>query len=193
MFSPTLDPVKHVTDHYIVSSASISSIKEAIVELGVVTTEMYYEDPYLNTSTGGYYYSGSNTINHGVAIVGWDDNYSTANFDSGNPVPGSNGAWIVKNSWGDTWGTSWGGTWNGDGYFYISYENTDINDNCHAFKATGIEYENIYSYDPLGSMGSMGYGITDTDWGANVFTASGDETLKAVSFYAVSHSTEYTG
>ena len=90
--SPTLDPVKHVTDHYIVSSASMSSIKEAIVEFGVVTTNIYYSDTYLNTSTGGYHYSGGNSINHGVAIVGWDDNYSTANFDSGNPVPSSNGA-----------------------------------------------------------------------------------------------------
>ncbi len=38
-------------------------------------------------------------INHGVCIVGWDDNYDANNFKT--PAPGK-GAWIAKNSWGST-------------------------------------------------------------------------------------------
>jgi C1A family cysteine protease len=72
----TLPAVKHVNNFLSVSSASISSIKEAIVEYGVVFADMYYDDPYFKSSTNGYYYSGSSDINHGIAIVGWDDNYS---------------------------------------------------------------------------------------------------------------------
>ena len=38
-------------------------------------------------------------MNHGVCIVGWDDNYDRNKFKK--QAPG-NGAWIVKNSWGST-------------------------------------------------------------------------------------------
>lgn len=36
---------------------------------------------------------------HGVTIVGWDDNYSKANFKKDHQPP-ADGAWLVKNSWG---------------------------------------------------------------------------------------------
>lgn len=39
-------------------------------------------------------------IDHDVSIIGWDDNYSIDNF-SENARPTSNGAWIVRNSWGE--------------------------------------------------------------------------------------------
>ncbi len=178
--SPVLSPVKHVKNYLSVSSASILSIKEALVEHGVVFADMHFDDPYFKSSTNGYYYSGSSDINHGIAIVGWDDSYSKANF---NTPPSNNGAWIIKNSWGTDWGNS--------GYFYISYEDSKINNDCYVYQATDIEYENLYSYDPLGRISVSGYGV-DTAWIANVFTSSGDESLNAVSFYAASHSAEYT-
>ncbi|HQB09692.1 MAG TPA: lectin like domain-containing protein [bacterium] len=178
--SPVLSPVKHVKNYLSVSSANIASIKEAVVEHGVVFADMHFDDPYFKSSTNGYYYSGSSDINHGIAIVGWDDNFSKTGFNS---APLSDGAWIVKNSWGTGWGDS--------GYFYISYEDSKINNDCYVYQATDIEYENLYSYDPLGRISVSGYGV-DTAWIANVFTSSGDESLNAVSFYAASHSAEYT-
>lgn len=55
----------------------------------------------------------SKTTNHSVLIVGWDDNYSASNFNS-KCRPSSDGAWLIRNSWGDC--NSMGG------YFWISYE-----------------------------------------------------------------------
>lgn len=40
-------------------------------------------------------------VNHAVVLVGWDDNV------------GTNGAWILRNSWGTNWGE--------EGYMYIGY------------------------------------------------------------------------
>lgn len=37
---------------------------------------------------------------HAVSIIGWDDNYSIDNF-SEEAKPEANGAWIVRNSWGE--------------------------------------------------------------------------------------------
>ena len=101
--SLTFPAVKHVKNFLSVSSASISSVKEAVVEHGVVFTSMYHNDSYYNSGTKGYYYSGAETINHAISIVGWDDNYSKTNF---NTPPSNNGAWIIKNSWGTGWGES---------------------------------------------------------------------------------------
>ena len=40
------------------------------------------------------------SLAHAVCIIGWDDNYSKDNFNT-NYKPQNNGAWIVKNSWGN--------------------------------------------------------------------------------------------
>lgn len=39
-------------------------------------------------------------IDHAISVIGWDDNYSINNFVE-NARPKSNGAWIVRNSWGE--------------------------------------------------------------------------------------------
>ena len=58
-----------------------------------------------NNKTGAIYcdpndQENSYAMNHAVVIIGWDDNYSRDNFNEEHK-PQNNGAWIVKNSWGD--------------------------------------------------------------------------------------------
>ena len=55
-----------------------------------------------NNDTGAKYCSSSyiHKIDHAVSIIGWDDNYSIENFNESSR-PKENGAWIVRNSWGD--------------------------------------------------------------------------------------------
>ena len=52
-------------------------------------------------------------LNHAVSIIGWDDTFEADKFLEG-ARPKSDGAWIIKNSWGDQVGDK--------GYMYVSYE-----------------------------------------------------------------------
>ena len=184
------------------SPISTQDLKYAIMNYGAVSIGMYASDnmagningPEWNPSTAAYYYTGSSSSNHAVTAVGWDDNYSASNFNSLQQPPG-NGAWIVKNSWGTNWGNN--------GYLYISYYDTGIEGNIAFVGADPSTYSYVYQYDPLGWVNSYGYG-SSTAYFANVFTAGTGkslsatsernataETLKAVSFYAVSSNSTY--
>ncbi len=160
------------------------AIKSALINTGAVMTTMRWEDDSYNSATQSYYYSGSDVGNHGVAIVGWDDNYSSANFSPSAP---GNGAFLIRNSWGADFGLS--------GYFYISYYDSVVGSNCAVYKhdldGEVPEYDNIYSYDPLGMVSSIGYG-NETAYGGNVFTAERDETIGGVGFFLSSAGSSYT-
>ena len=55
---------------------------------------------YINWSQ--YDNSDSISMNHMVSVVGWNDNYPKENFGSDeNSQPETDGAWLVKNSWGN--------------------------------------------------------------------------------------------
>ena len=83
----------------------MDSMKEHIANYGGIYAGIsgasIFGDNY-NNETGAMYCSDSfsNPIDHAVTIIGWDDNYSVDNFNENNR-PTANGAWIVKNSWGE--------------------------------------------------------------------------------------------
>lgn len=113
-------------------------------------------------------------INHSAAVVGWDDDFPAENFY----LPAQNdGAWLVKNSWGTS-----SGLYEGDGYMWVSYECAIqpivlFYDACEPYDAD----RNLYSYDHGVSIASdMAFDGSAT--AANVFTATGNETLDSVSF-----------
>lgn len=150
-------------------------IKWALTEYGAVQTSYYDNQLYFNVDNKSYYYSGTSQTNHAVVIVGWDDNYSKSNFKT---TPLGNGAFIIKNSWGDEWGEN--------GYFYISYYDTKIgSDNAVFINAVDTNYyDNIYQYDPLGNTGFARVGGSTTNWFANVFSSKDyEENLVAAAFY----------
>ena len=73
--------------------------------------------------------------NHAVTIVGWDDNYSRDNFTSDNgKKPEKDGAYIALNSWGNFW--------NDGGYYYISYEDRDVEQDLSGIVSTS--FDNAY-------------------------------------------------
>jgi C1A family cysteine protease/PKD repeat protein len=175
--SPTGLPVqKHVQDVIFLSDRQgpldNNEIKSAVQKYGAVYTSMYWDDAYLSPTTYSYYYDVSSYSNHAVDIVGWNDSFDKNNFSK---VPPGNGAFIVKNSWGPGWGEN--------GYFYISYYDSNIGTNNAVFKAENTtNYRYIYQYDPLGLTSCYGY-YNPIGWCANIFTAKSNEVLKAVSFY----------
>ena len=81
-------------------------IKEHIVNYGGIYAGIHganvLGDSY-NNETGAIYCTNSilEPMDHTVVIIGWDDNYSVENFNE-DQRPTENGAWIIKNSWGDT-------------------------------------------------------------------------------------------
>jgi C1A family cysteine protease/PKD repeat protein len=127
-------------------------IKQMIYENGAIATSMHVADAnsgesydeYMNPDNT-YYYDGTEPINHGVTLVGWDDNKVV------DGAPG-NGAWIIKNSWGSSWGES--------GYFYVSYYDTKINSGpaMWPYHKAYRSSQKILFYDALGSISNGGYG-----------------------------------
>ena len=187
---PNLPPQKHVQDVYTLAgranSTDNSALKTAVMTYGGVATDMFMNEgyPYYNGATAAYYYNGANSgTNHAVTLVGWDDNYSSSNFTI---TPPGNGAFLIKNSWGTSWGQS--------GYFWISYYDTVYTmDTSFVFagEQSVTNFAREYSYDPLGWVESWGYSGSSTAWFANVFTATTQEQVQAVSFYVASNNSPY--
>ena len=149
----------------------MTKVKEAIRTYGAVQTAYYSNDSYYNKTTYSHYCPQAYTSDHAVTIVGWDDTYNKDNFKS-SARPQSNGAWLVKNSWGTDWGD--------DGYFWLSYEDKSVT-TATAYDVTPSSdhiFDNNYQYDGGISLTLSKY---DKTAAANIFTAKGNEELMAVS------------
>ncbi len=133
-----------------------ASIKQAILDYGAVYTVFYVSDPYYNPVDYTYYYNGTQLQNHGVTIAGWDDTKVTA---------GGTGAWIVKNSWGASWGEN--------GYFYISYNDTRVNEEVCYYPTYASVNPNstLYYYDDFGEVVDVGFN-NETAYGLIKFTTT---------------------
>lgn len=164
---------------YTATTADRSEIQTAIIQHGPVSTMMTYFDGFYSGSPEyTYYYPSTATLNHMVAVIGWDDDKGVA----GAPGPG---AWICKNSWGTWWGDY--------GYFYISYYDSRAVKEAFGFYdlADSVATDRIYQYDELGLLSMVGSPPSNVSYGANVFTAAANETIIAVGTYAVADNTAY--
>jgi len=111
---------------YVGSSGSVpkvSSLKQALLDHGPLSVAVYVNSAF-HAYTGGVFNDcQEGTVNHGVVLVGWDD------------TQGSNGVWIIRNSWGPGWGEDgymnieYGCSAIGYGASYIDYTATDCNTN----------------------------------------------------------------
>jgi C1A family cysteine protease len=85
---------------------SVSAIKQAILDYGPVSVSVYVNSAFQAYTGGVFNGCASGDINHGVVLVGWDDNQGTG------------GVWIMRNSWGSGWGEG--------GYMRIPYNCSSI-------------------------------------------------------------------
>jgi len=152
---------------------TIEEMKSAVMQYGA----MYGAIPATGLDwTSVYFYSTSDDVNHAITIVGWDDSISANNFSV---RPSRDGAWLVKNSYGD---------YNGNGgYVWVSYDH--LVNSCIAMEFMLQDtYDNNYFYDRscgLSDTGAFFSGDTTNDWTANIFeakkaTETEAEYLKAV-------------
>ena len=181
--------VKHLQEVLLLEDEPFEVIKKMIYCYGAVESsiyiaiddEQYIDETYYNRYNYTYCYNGDQDANHEIVIIGWDDEFPKEYFNTGALT---DGAFICLNSWGSEFGAN--------GVFYVSYDDAQIAGSVEVYSGLepGDNYDNIYQNDELGWIGRMGFD-SPTAFFANVYTAKGNETLEAVSFYATDKDTTY--
>ncbi len=159
-------------------------MKEHIKTYGSISACIYGAQPntqFYNEETSAIYCDTYDLtqypINHAVSIIGWDDGYQKTNFKDEHQ-PKENGAWIIRNSWGDSIGKG--------GFMYISYEDVYIYSLLGGITNSSdtIDYDHIYQYNEFGSTAGLEL-LTNKLYLANVFTKE-SENLEALTQVSVS-------
>lgn len=153
-------------------------LKQSIYTNGAAMARMYAPTDnffqYVGQDKVSYYNPNMTTpvTNHAVLIVGWDDNWSKTKFKN---QPANDGAWLVRNSWGDNYGDN--------GYYWISYDEVTITPQmtiCN-YEEMGAN-EKVYNLDESGR--SFDYDISESEKGfLNVFEMEDNEKLTSVTFF----------
>lgn len=181
LYGPRMEADSALTDYYVSETAElgryqrdiaqskqnyIQNIKNLVVTYGAAGVSVWFsaQERAMTTKDGAYYYpqEASPGVNHGVTVVGWDDNFAPQWFYNGLTTPHqpqNKGAFLVKNSWGRYDAASIGGN---TGYYWISYDNyfqdafavTQVvsrSNLCHYIYET--DYRGLYDYGPGSSFG----------------------------------------
>jgi C1A family cysteine protease len=162
--------------------ASVSVLKSYLQTYGPLYTTMYSgSGDAWRSEFAGYngsytmHYTGTQTPNHAVLIVGWDDDLNHA---------GGQGAWIVQNTWGSSWGGTCGyGTERG--YFTIAYGSAKMGSHAsfvNEWQAYDADGDLLY-HDEGGFTGSFGFIGSKTAWGLCRFEADEATFLERVEFW----------
>ncbi|MBQ6039780.1 MAG: hypothetical protein IJL32_03245 [Oscillospiraceae bacterium] len=168
------------------ASNDFNGIKTCLLEKGALHLSYFVmHQPECLSEQYGYYQTyyvagAKNDPNldgggHGVLLVGWDDNFPKENFIE---TPPGDGAWIIRNSWGENASRT------EKGFFYLSYYDKSITDIYLYDMEPADNYSGIYQYDGDSSRSyTTGFGADTGFIQANVFQAKQDENITAIGFY----------
>lgn len=168
LFSRVFNSIMHVQNILFIQRTSLNEIDE--IKKIIMTYGAVYSQIYSTYELYQYYHNGTNA-NHGITIIGWDDDLTFKG------APGR-GGWIYKNSWGERRGDH--------GYYYASYYDTSILpigkiDGAFVYILNDtIKYDKNYQYDVQGKSDFF-YNSSASVWYKNKFTATDNEYLTAVS------------
>ena len=186
------DETIHVQDAIFIlgqTNETQKQLKEALLKYGGIafSYRAYESEPYYNNETAAYYFNETDSGDHVVTLVGWDDNYPAGNFLI---TPPGDGAWIVKNSWGTEFGK--------DGYFYLSYYDKSFiaarDESATASRiAVGYIFENTIPYSINYETDFSGIYYWDGNYTqySNEFDSINDALIGAVGTYFNETGVEY--
>ena len=173
-------------------------IKRLIKENGIISVGIYAGDEWNDASiTEIYNQDFALGANHEVGLVGWKDDYKFTDAN-GNTI--SEGAWIMRNSWGSGWGSecSEDGEGGERGYAYVSYYDTSL-----AGGVTSVVEADPLRYTSISQHGQLGSDIywrwdneeqaawTTSEGMASHYVAARPQFLKAVGFCTLTDAANY--
>lgn len=186
--------VAHLQNMRKFSKNDVRTVKETLMEKGALGFSYFIPEGIECVSEQcGYYqtrYDPSDPNHsevkgggHTVTLVGWDDNFPKENFIE---TPPGDGAWILKNSWGENASRT------EKGFFYLSYYEKSIGDITLFDMEPANNYSGIYQYDGDSQKSyRTGHGADTGFEQANVFEARQDENITAIGFYINDRSMPY--
>ncbi|WP_326511595.1 C1 family peptidase [Clostridium intestinale] len=178
----------HVQNGYFLPSRTDSSdnevIKRTVMDKGAVSITYYDFFGYYSGDRTSYYCPAVGTENHAVMVVGWDDDYPKEKFSN---MPSGNGAFLIKNSWGDSYHSN-------SGYFYISYYDANLGKGEMEFfdtVTTKNDFDNRYTAADLSNNWYYSYSSKTLFEEGNIITAKNDEVIYAIGLLTLNSSVPY--
>ena len=193
----TAPVVYDVTGLLFFDEPSEEDVKRAILNYGAVTAS-YREipDEYVNYETAscwcpvlGPEYGGT----HSISIVGWDDTYPKENFlEINGQVPGRDGAWLIKNSFGMDYGSD-------GGYIHVSYDDgyllhAEVENHNWLYTVNAARpHEPLkrYAHDEFGAVGVWNPGMGESCTWAVCYDFGRGEKLRELRFASWSGNASY--